>query len=237
VTGATEPLPGGGKRTRLAETGEDGTAVVLSYDFDAKGRIVRYERSTGGRAGPPYIITRNDRGDVGAYRMGEQGAPTEYEYQYDDRGNWTRRETFRTERGARTSTEVEFRRITYGPGPAVAQARPASQPAAIDARALAGTYQSEMGKKGEGFHSVTRFELKPDGTLHYVQTDTFRGTTTEKEASGTWSLRAGTITLRLEKSIKGPPLPPSGMSLPTTRGTDGKSLVGPDGKRVFQRVG
>src|SRR5688572_21726529 len=33
VTGATEPLPGGGRRTRLEETGEDGTAVVHSYDF------------------------------------------------------------------------------------------------------------------------------------------------------------------------------------------------------------
>lgn len=226
LTGTTETLPDGGKRTRLEGNAQwpRPRQVTLVYDFDAKGHLVRFDM------GDEFTITRNERGDVASFTRkmlgGEQ--TVEFEYEYDPQGNWIRQEEYRFENGQRTRHAGRFRQITYAA--AVAQAP------VVKREDLVGVYESRMGKPEDPFHLVTRLELKADGTLRLTENGKMRDTVIDKEATGKWSYEANAVFAQLEKAVKGPEIPPGFPAMWFGISPDGKSLVGPDNKTRYQRV-
>jgi hypothetical protein len=215
-------------------------SFVLSYD--GAGRLVHVVLKQDGRVisdGP--TVTYNEHGDVSRAesRLGEMVTGADYEYQYDDRGNWTERAEYSIGGQGREKELrcVVKREITYGEGGGgkMAAAVATSRPGDVG---VAGKYRAEVGTN-TSFHAVMVLEAKGDGTMSLVNTITSAGAEDLNMTSrslGKWSVVEGKVVVNLETAEDGSAIPEERRLLELVMSEDGKTLTAADGSGlVFRR--
>jgi hypothetical protein len=218
-------------------------SFVLSYD--AGGRLVHVVLKQNGKViadGP--TVTYNEHGDVSRAesRLGEMVTGADYEYQYDDQGNWTERAEYGIggQGKQRELRCVLKREITYGERgggkvAAVEAAPGTSPPAGVFA---AGTYRGEVGTI-TSFHAVMVLEAKGDGTMSLANTITSTGAEDSNitgRSLGKWSVVGGKVVVNLETADDGSAIPEERRRLEFVVSGNGKMLTAADGSGlVFRR--
>ncbi len=170
----------------------------------------------------------------------------DYEYQYDDRGNWTERAEYGIggQGKQRELRCVLKREIKYGErggtkivAEAVAAGTATSQPGGVFA-ACGDVYRGEA-KANTSFHAVMVLEAKGDGTMSLANTINSTGAAEDSITSrslGKWSVVGGKLVVNLETADDGSAIPEERRWLEFVVSEGGKMLTAADGSGlVFRR--
>lgn len=203
---------------------------VLEYVFNEKKLLESYTLKTAKIQSQrePVIVKRNDHGDVEEWhREGDKFFCGKYEYEYDTVGNWTLRKYYAGRGEPYEFKEATYREIEYGKDSA-------GPPIATDAKnfpirdKLVGQFIGERGSEQDDIYSKTTLVLKLDGTAEIHTISKLKEQTFDKKATGRWTLYDATVTVKLQNSADGAPLPKETKPLIFTADPTGQKLRASD---------
>jgi hypothetical protein len=238
-----------GGRTATWQYDANGHSWRAGQRYDAQGRLIETSSTLIAASARPRVtrLAYNEQGDVKTVELGT--ATESYEYQYDSVGNWIRRARFLTQDNKREAMDVEVRAFEYADAaPAKTTAAPPStsparspKPADAAATALVGSYRHQRGRSGDPLAVTMNLQLQPDNKVRYsitTEAPSDLGGKTAKSATGSWTLANGQVTVTLDRSADGQPIPPQQRSLRLRVVEAGKSLtMVQDPGTTFVRVG